>query len=195
MTADLVVHRQLRYGELDRDRVVTGLLALARRVGVEQITMRSLAAELGSSAPALYYHVPNKQTALDLLAESLLDQIAVPTSGDWEAQVAALYAAARASLLSVRGITTVLQTRPLSASGRRLENTAQTVLREAGFPAPKAAYAVSLLSHHLLGCVALEHASLGAASAATASRRSANARFTFGLRVILSGLLAERALL
>jgi TetR/AcrR family tetracycline transcriptional repressor len=192
MTTGLTLQRHLRYGELDRDRVVTGLLALAHRVGVEQITMRSLAAELGSSAPALYYHVPNKQTALDLLAESLLDQIAVTTSGDWEIRVVELYAAARASLLSVRGITTVLQSRPLSPSGRRLESAAQTLMSEAGFDALTAAYAVSLLSHHLLGCVALEHAS---SSSSTTSRRTANARFTFGLRVLLSGLRAEKDLL
>lgn len=193
MTTGMTLQRQLRYGELDGERVVTGLLALATRVGVENITMRSLAAELGTSAPALYYHVPNKQTALDLLAESVLAQIVVPTSGEWEVRVVELYAAARACLLTVTGITTVLQNRPLSLSGRRLESAAEALLREAGFDRPTAAYAVSLLSHHLLGCVALEHAV--ASSAGTVSSRATNARFTFGMRVVLSGLRAERDLL
>ena len=115
MTA--TVRPPLRYGELDRDVVVQGLLALARRVGVQQVTMRALAAELGTSAPALYYHVPDKQTALDLLAEAVLSQVRIPTRGTWDERLGSLYSGGRAALLPVSGITTVLQSRPPAAAG------------------------------------------------------------------------------
>jgi AcrR family transcriptional regulator len=59
------------YGALDRAQVVAGLHNLTRRVGVQRVTMRELAAELGVAVPSVYYHVPGKQAALDLLAESL----------------------------------------------------------------------------------------------------------------------------
>ncbi|WP_068180105.1 TetR family transcriptional regulator [Mycobacterium sp. UM_CSW] len=55
------------YGELDRDQVAV-LRELARRVGVERVTMRELAAELGAAVPSVYYDVPNKQAAFELLA-------------------------------------------------------------------------------------------------------------------------------
>ena len=58
------------YGELDRAQVVESLHNLARRVGVQGVTMRDLAAELGAAVPSVYYHVQGKQAALDLLAES-----------------------------------------------------------------------------------------------------------------------------
>ncbi|WP_252980146.1 TetR family transcriptional regulator [Mycobacterium riyadhense] len=69
------------YGELDRAQVVASLHSLARRVGVQQVTMRELAAELGSAVPSVYYHVAGKQAALDLLAESVLADIPVPRAG------------------------------------------------------------------------------------------------------------------
>jgi AcrR family transcriptional regulator len=186
-----VQSRALRYGELDSDRVVAGLLALARRVGVGRVTMRALASELGTSAPSLYYHVPNKQAALDLLAEALLDQVLLPTAGTWQERLTALYGAGRAALLTVDGITTVLQSRPVPASGQRLDAAALEVLRGAGFDRSSAAMAQSLLSIHLLGSVSLEQAL--ARTPARLSRRVADARFAFGMRVILRGLEQQRS--
>jgi AcrR family transcriptional regulator len=65
------------YGELDRAQVVASLHNLARRVGVQRVTMRELAAELDAAVPSVYYHVPGKQAALDLLAESVLAEIPI----------------------------------------------------------------------------------------------------------------------
>lgn len=180
--------RQLRYGELDRDVVVRGLLSLARRVGVEQVTMRGLAQELGTSAPAVYYHVANKQAALDLVAEALLDEVEIPTRGSWERRLTTLYTRGRAALLSVSGIATVLQTRPLSAAGRRLEDAALEILRSAGLDARSASAAQAVLAAHLLGSVSLEH-SLAAVLPAAAPARARH--FAYGLRVIVSGITTE----
>ena len=180
--------RQLRYGELDRDLVAQGLLRLARRVGVEQVTMRALALELGSSAPAVYYHVASKQDALDLLAETLLDTVQVPTRGGWERRLTGLYENGRTALLPVSGIATVLQTRPLSDAGRRLDDAARTILRSAGLDARQAAAAQTVLFTHLLGSVSLQHA-LATMSPALAAARARH--FGYGLRVIISGIKAE----
>ena len=59
----------LPYGALDRDHLVKHLLELARRVGVEHVTMRALAAEAGTSASSVHYHVKDKSALLDLLDE------------------------------------------------------------------------------------------------------------------------------
>lgn len=182
--------RRLRYGELDSERVVTGLLGLASRVGVGQVTMRALAAELGTSAAALYYHVPNKQTGLDLLAEAVLSQVSIPTEGAWEERLKALYAGARLILLRYPGITSVLQRRPPLESGRRLNDFARDTMCAAQVDTLTADHAQSLLSIHLLGSVALEHAL--ATTPARLSRATSDTRFSYGLRVILSGIKAER---
>jgi AcrR family transcriptional regulator len=185
-------HRQLRYGELDRDVVVAGLLALARRVGVEHVTMRELARELGTSAPAVYYHVPNKQVALDLVAATVLDQVEVPTAGTWQERLTALYTRGREALLPVPGIATLLQTRPLTESGRRLDQAARAILRDAGLDARTAGAAHGVLYTHLLGSVGLQHALAG--TPAARSERSEASRFGYGLRVLVSGIRTESGL-
>lgn len=180
--------RHLRYGELDRCVVADGLLRLARRVGVEQVTMRGLAHELGSSASAVYYHVADKQDALDLLAETLLDQVSVPTRGSWERRLTGLYENGRTVLLGVSGISTVLQSRPLSEAGQRLDGAAVRILRTAGLDARTASSAQAVLSTHLLGSVSLEHALATHAPGASAAQAR---HFGYGLRVILSGIKTE----
>jgi TetR/AcrR family transcriptional regulator, tetracycline repressor protein len=57
---------------LDRDRVVRTSLRLLNQVGLEGLTLRRIAAELDVQAPALYWHVKNKQELLDEMATTML---------------------------------------------------------------------------------------------------------------------------
>jgi len=56
---------------LDRDTVVRTALRLIDEAGLESLTLRKLAAELGVQAPALYWHFRNKRELLDAVAERL----------------------------------------------------------------------------------------------------------------------------
>src|ERR1700738_5180619 len=99
----------LRYGALDRAHLTKHLWRLAKRVGVNRVTMRELAAEAGTSPSSAYYHVRDKRELLDLLIESVLAQIEVPRDGDWESRLVALYTTAWKVLLEVPGIAVLLQ--------------------------------------------------------------------------------------
>lgn len=72
---------------LTRDNVVDAAVDLLAEVGLEGLSLRRLARELGVSAPTLYWHVTDKRTLLDHVAERLLaDQwrVTPPTPGeDW----------------------------------------------------------------------------------------------------------------
>lgn len=181
--------RPLRYGELDEGVVVRGLLSLARRVGVDRVTMRGLADELGSSAPAVYYHVRDKQAALDLLADAVLAGIALPAAGPWQERLTALYTDARRALLEVDGIAGLLQRRPTPPAGRRLDATARAILRDAGLGRREADAAHGVLYTYLLGAVGLEHT-----RELPRPDARADARFTHGLRVVLTGIAREAGL-
>src|SRR6185312_1620817 len=80
----------LPYGALDRELLTDSLLALAQRIGVNNVTMRKLATEAGTSASSVYYHVANKAEMLDLLIDVVVSRIAVPTLGSWEERLVAL---------------------------------------------------------------------------------------------------------
>ena len=179
------------YGDLDRERVVAALYELARRVGVQRVTMADLADELGAAKPSVYYYVPGKQAALDLLAEAVLATIAEPGPGPWDRRLCQLYCAARKALLEVPGIAVVLQTNGNGQTARRHDRLSRHLLAEAGLDADTVSAAHSLLSTYLLGSVSLED-SRRTPPCGRAQRR-ADARFERGLELIMAGIRATRS--
>jgi TetR/AcrR family transcriptional regulator, tetracycline repressor protein len=177
------------YGDLDRRQVVTALHSLARRKGVQRVTMRELAAELGVAVPSVYYHVPGKQAALDLLAESILAGIPVPKAGPWEKRLIELYCVAREALLFVPGVAGLLQSNRGGEHARRLDMIGRSLLAEAGLSKGSADAAHAVLYTYLLGSVSLEE-SRPAADRPDGNRQAA-ARFRAGLDVITAGIKAS----
>lgn len=177
------------YGDLDREQVVASLYNVARRVGVQRVTMRELAAELGAAVPSVYYHVPGKQAALDLLAESVLAEILVPDVGPWDARLSELYCAARKVIIDVPGIAGLLQSGGGGEQARRLDRVSRALLAEAGLAKADAAAAHSVLYTYLLGSISLEESR--AVAAGPRSQRLAATRFRAGLDVIIAGVKAR----
>ncbi|VEG58199.1 TetR family transcriptional regulator [Mycolicibacterium aurum] len=177
----------LPYGSLDREHLIKHLLELARRVGVDNVTMRGLAAEAGTSASSVYYHVKDKAALLDLLTESVLDGIAIPSDGGWEQRIAELYTNAWQVMVQMPGIAALLQQRPLTGAAHAMDRTAKDILTESGWSADDVAAAHVVLYIHLLGSVQLQHhLNLSGAD------RDAELLFQGGLRVILTGLRHSR---
>ncbi|MDG4665166.1 TetR/AcrR family transcriptional regulator [Mycobacterium sp. 236(2023)] len=172
----------LPYGALDREHLVKHLLELARRVGVANVTMRALATEAGTSASSVYYHVKDKAALLELLAESVLGGITIPSDGEWEQRIAELHTNAWRALVEVPGIAALLQQRPLAGAAGAMDTAAKTIMAESGWSAEDLDAAHVVLYIHLLGSVQLEHHLNGTGSDA------AHDRFLQGLRVILTGL-------
>ncbi|WP_350347689.1 TetR/AcrR family transcriptional regulator C-terminal domain-containing protein [Agromyces sp. G08B096] len=66
---------------LSRERVLATAMRLADRDGIDALTMRALADELGVEAMSIYYHLPNKQAILDGLVESVFTEIEAEAGG------------------------------------------------------------------------------------------------------------------
>lgn len=60
---------------LTRERVLRTAMDLADRDGLDALTMRALADELGVEAMSLYYHLPNKSAILDGVVEVAFEEI------------------------------------------------------------------------------------------------------------------------
>jgi AcrR family transcriptional regulator len=70
---------------LSRERVLAAALAFADAHGVEALSMRKLAGELGVEAMSLYKHVGSKAEIVDGIVAQVLDEIDRPEeTGDWE---------------------------------------------------------------------------------------------------------------
>src|SRR4051794_33451260 len=73
---------------LSREVVADRALALADAEGIEAVTIRRLATELGVTPMALYWHFRTKEDLLSGLADRVLDAVEVPErSGDWSADI------------------------------------------------------------------------------------------------------------
>ncbi|MBX7192971.1 MAG: TetR/AcrR family transcriptional regulator C-terminal domain-containing protein [Sandaracinaceae bacterium] len=73
--------KQKRRPPLSRERVLETALAMVDRAGVESLSMRAVAAELGVEAMSLYRHVASKEALLEGLVAVILDEIEVPPAG------------------------------------------------------------------------------------------------------------------
>ena len=60
---------------LSRDRIVSTALALADSEGLEAVSTRRLAAELGVTGPSLYNHVGTKEELLDDVVDTVLARV------------------------------------------------------------------------------------------------------------------------
>lgn len=58
--------------KVHREMIVEAGLVLLQQVGLEQLTLRRLAADLGIQAPTLYWHFKSKQDLIDAMATRIL---------------------------------------------------------------------------------------------------------------------------
>ncbi|MFC7403744.1 TetR/AcrR family transcriptional regulator [Georgenia alba] len=64
-----------------RDEIVDAAMAICEEVGVEGLSMRVLGRRIGTSAMAVYRHVPNRQALLDAVVGRVLAGVPLPEHG------------------------------------------------------------------------------------------------------------------
>jgi AcrR family transcriptional regulator len=84
---------------LNRDRVLVAAVSLADEIGVDALSMRRLAQELGVVPMALYKHVANREELLDGMVETIIGEIDPPQlHADWRSAVRSQVLSARRAL-------------------------------------------------------------------------------------------------
>ncbi len=97
---------------LNRDRVLEAAVTLADEVGIESLSMRRLAQELGVVPMALYKHVANKEELLDGMVDTLVSEIDPPVpDAPWKSAVRLRVLSARRALLRHPWARPVIETR------------------------------------------------------------------------------------
>jgi AcrR family transcriptional regulator len=146
---------------LTHERVLRTAIALAQREGLESLTMRRLAAELGAGAMTLYHYVPNKEALLDGMVEIVFAEIELPTTDvDWKTALRRRALSTRAALNRHRWAVGLMESRTTpGAASLRLHDAVLGVLREAGFSIELAIQAYSVQDAYVYG-FALQEKSL-----------------------------------
>lgn len=141
---------------LDRETVVRTALRLLDEVGLEKLTLRLIAGELGVKAPALYWHFASKKELLDAMATTVIAD-AVRTDEVWAdrpwSEFLHDYAQGlRSALLRYRdGAKMVPGTYLTDASMFSVMERALGVLTAAGFDAPTAGLALGTVYNYTVG--------------------------------------------
>lgn len=144
---------------LTRERVFRGAVDLADREGIEALTMRNLAAELGVEAMSLYNHVANKDEILDGIVECVLAEIPLPsTEGDWKQEMRERAVAARRVFLRHPWAIGLLEARHAKSSQARLGyyDAVLGCLRAAGFTPTLSMQAFSIIDSFVYGFILQE---------------------------------------
>jgi AcrR family transcriptional regulator len=102
----------LRRATLSRERVLRAAVALADDAGIESLSMRKLAQELGVVPMALYKHVANKEELLDGMVDVVVGEVDSPARGtDWKSAVRQRILSARQALLRHPWASRVIESR------------------------------------------------------------------------------------
>jgi AcrR family transcriptional regulator len=104
-----------RRGRLSRDIVLNAALELVDTEGLEALSMRRLAQDLGCDPMSLYRHAANRAALLDGVSELVLNELAIfPDDPDWQAQLRRIAYDLRLLALRHPNVVPLLVTRPLS---------------------------------------------------------------------------------
>jgi AcrR family transcriptional regulator len=138
---------------LSRERVLRTAIALADERGVEGLTMRKLANELGVEAMSLYNHVTNKGDLLDGMIDIVFGEIYPPDAGgDWKAELRKRAVSTRDALRRHPWAVGEMEgRRNHGTSNLKVHNAVLGCLREAGFSVEMSVHAYSVQDAYIYG--------------------------------------------
>ena len=200
---------------LTREQVLVGALDLLDETGIDNLTMRRLAAALGVQNGATYWHFPSKQVLLEAMVEAMLDGVTadLDESSPWQVRLSELAHRLRRALLSRRDGARIFSGAFIPTPNALAYGEAMIgLLRGAGMSSREAAWAVDTVTYYVVGHVIEEQMAAGLPGGGTeASTRLTEAldadrhpnllaaigdvpaphpgeHFTYGLEVIVAGL-------
>ncbi|AGL20912.1 TetR/AcrR family transcriptional regulator [Actinoplanes sp. N902-109] len=196
---------------LTRERIVEVAGALVDNEGLDAVSVRRLATELGVAGPSLYNHFGTKNEILDAVADAVVAQVDVSyfATHDWADALRLWAHSYRAVLAAHPNIVPVLSHGP----GRRpaalaMADTVYGGLIDAGWPPARATHIGALMRYLVTGAAlgsfalgfdedpgvyAERYPHLRDAHLLAEHRRSVDeGAFALGLETVITGLLAMK---
>ena len=128
--------------------IVAAALRVLDREGLDGLSMRRVAEELGTGAASLYWHVGSKDGLLDLLFDEVIGEQEVPNPDParWQEQLKEVARTMRATILRHRDVVRISIGRiPMGPNALRYSERVLAILRAGGVPDQ-----LAVVGHHLL---------------------------------------------
>jgi AcrR family transcriptional regulator len=138
---------------LSRERIVEAAIGVADEEGLDALSLRRLATVLDVTPMSIYRHVRNKSHLLDLMAESLFEQLDLAPTEDpsWQDRMRRLLGSYQAMVAAHPSLPLVIS-RPLNAPAElRASEALLAILNTAGFEPSQSALLVQVLAGMLVG--------------------------------------------
>lgn len=150
----LAAARRPRPDGLTLARITETALRLLDDGDLADLTMRSLASELGTQAGSLYRHIASREELLVHLLDATLAGLAAPPPGPWRAGAARLCHDHRAAWLARPALATLLSEYPmLGPNTMRSRELALTYHMAHGYSPQDASEIYTILTRYVLGSV------------------------------------------
>jgi AcrR family transcriptional regulator len=150
---------------LTTNRIAAAALAVIDRDGLNALSMRAVATELGMGTMSLYRYVSDREELEELVVDLVLSTVDTtrPHRAPWPRQVAILVERVREAVAAHPYVVPLTMThRHTSRSLLRWSESVLAVLTEAGFTGLHRVIALRALLSYVIGAIQLEH--LGALS-------------------------------
>jgi AcrR family transcriptional regulator len=143
---------------VSKETIVKASIDILNRDGVEGLSMRTIAKELGIKAASLYWHFNGKQELFGAISESLCWRIEIPEeSGSPKDYLTEIFNAYRTLLLSVRDSVQVMEnSRPNTQRRLEIIRAISTAFMRMGVPIEKLMTISNLFNNYVLSFVADE---------------------------------------
>jgi TetR/AcrR family transcriptional regulator, tetracycline repressor protein len=151
--------REYKRAGLTRQTIIQTALGLLDQVGLEGLTVRRLAAELGVQSPALYWHLRSKQELLDAMADAITVAAGMgpPHHGEsWQHWLTRRARAYRRSLLAHRDGARIVANARMSPATLRMLDQELTAMVGCGFTPALALRTIMAIAHYVNGFVLQE---------------------------------------
>jgi AcrR family transcriptional regulator len=138
---------------LSRERVLQAAINLADTAGIESLTMRKLAQELGVEAMTLYYYVAKKDDILSAIVDIVVGEFELPSpTADWRTAIRRSAISAYEVLLRHPWAANLLLSGPIVSVARlRYMDSILGTLRDGGFSPEMTDHAYHALDSHVFG--------------------------------------------
>jgi AcrR family transcriptional regulator len=137
---------------LTRDVIVDTAVRLLDRDGLDGVSMRRVADELGTGAASLYAHVANKEDLLDMVLERIVADVEIPDPDPqhWQEQIRAVGMTLYRVYKAHRDIAVVnLGNIPTSPNALRIADRMMAIMLAGGVPPKVAGWALDRLALYI----------------------------------------------
>ena len=173
-------------------RLVDAARQIIRQGGIDALSMRAIADELGVSGMAAYNHVVNKDELIGLVAESVHREWPKLELGDerWEVVLRRHLIAMCSSYRRYPGLGAYVSTHTDFAEGRASATDAVRFLEAAGFSHDRAVLGWGLAHTYIIGRMNVEHRLRQGGHRRQKGEHTEEEYVTFAVDAIIAGLSA-----